>query len=92
MEKFITSTFKNNDCIFLLKDLTNEIKEVSIDEKEKLIASGINYSEMISKEYPVSKEINEIFKTTLEKDVEKLAYLTGAIAEEIYNRGKENAA
>lgn len=91
MEKFITSTFKNNDCIFLLKDLTNEIKEVSIDEKEKLIASGINYSEMISKEYPVSKEINKIFKTTLEKDVEKLAYLTGAIAEEIYNRGKENA-
>lgn len=87
----LESTFKKDDCIYLLKDLTSVIKEVSIDEKEKLISQGVNYSEMISKEYPLSDEINDIFKETLEKNAKQLAYYTGAIAEEIYRRGKENA-
>ena len=85
----IRSTFKNDDCIYLLKDLTGVIKETSLDEKEKLIAQGVNYSEMISKEYPISDEINEIFKVTLNQNAKKLAYYVGVIAEEIYRRGKE---
>lgn len=91
MERLIKSTFKNDDCIFLLKDLTDEIREVSLEEKEELISKGVNYSEMISKEYPVSEQINKIFITMLEKEKYKLAELVGAISEEIYNRGKENA-
>lgn len=87
----VKSTFKKDDCIYLLKDLTGIIKEVSIDEKEKLIAQGVNYSEMISKEYPVSDEINSIFKKTLDENADALAYYTGVIAEEIYRRGQENS-
>lgn len=87
----IKSTFRNDDCIYLLKDLTDVIKETSLEEKEKLIAQGVNYSEMISKEYPISDEINAIFKETLRQNVGKLAYYVGVIAEEIYRRGKEEA-
>lgn len=87
----IRSTFKDNDCIYLLKDLTGVIKETTLEEKERLISQGVNYSEMISKEYPISDEINEIFKVTLDKNADKLAYYIGVIAEEIYRRGEENA-
>jgi len=87
----IKSTFKENDCIFLLKDLTGIIKETSLEEKEKLINQGINYSEMISKEYPVSEEINDIFVTLLEEKRHELAYYTGIISEEIFKRGNKDA-
>lgn len=88
----LKSTFKNNDCIFLLKDLTGKIKETSLEEKEKKISEGVNYSNMISKEYPISNEINDIFKATLNKNVDKLAYYIGAIAEEVFlNRGQKEA-
>lgn len=91
MQKLITSTFKSDDCVYLLKDLTDIIKEVSLEEKEKLISEGVNYSEMISKEHPLTKEINKIFITTLKENAENLAYYTGVIAEEIYRRGNKNA-
>lgn len=87
----VKSTFKDEDCIYLLKDLTNIIKEVTIEEKEALISQGVNYSEMISKEYPVSDEINEIFKKMLSENANKLAYYTGVIAEEIFRRGNKDA-
>ena len=41
----VNSTYKKEDCIFLLKDLTNIIPSTSLEEKEKMIANGRNYSE-----------------------------------------------
>lgn len=90
-KNLINSTFKKDDCVFLLKDLSNEIKEISIEEKEKLINKGINYSEMISKEYPVTDEINRIFKELLNNNSSKIANYIGIISEQIYNKSKENS-
>jgi hypothetical protein len=86
----IKSTFKDDECIFLLKDLTGIIKEISLDEKEKLIAQGVNYSEMISKEEPISDEINEIFKKILSENADKLATCVDIIADKIYEISGEN--
>ena len=78
------------DCIFLLKDLTDKIKEITIEEKEELIRSGVNYSEVLSKESIPSEDIKNIFLNILNRDKKVIAYYVAKIAEIIY-RKKGNA-
>lgn len=82
----VPSTYKTEDCLFLLKDLTDVMEEISIEEKEKRIASGINYSEMISKENFVGPEINELFLAMLDDEAEKLADYIGIISDEAFRQ------
>lgn len=74
----------NDDCIFLLKDLTNEIKEITIKEKEEFIREGVNYSEMISKENKPSEDVKNIFLNMLKRDKKLIAYYVVKISEIIY--------
>lgn len=83
---FVPSTYKKEDCIFLLKDLTDVMEEISVEEKEKRIASGVNYSEMISKEDFVSPEINKLFLNMLDDGAEKLADYIGIISDEAFRQ------
>lgn len=75
-----------DDCIFLLKDLTNDIKEITIKEKEELIRAGVSYSEMISKESKPSEDIKKIFFNMLERDKTLIAYYVAKISEIIYRQ------
>lgn len=80
----------NDGCIFLLKDLTNEIKEITITEKEELIRAGVNYSEMISKENKPSEDVKNIFLNMLKRDKNLIAYYVAKISEIIYReKGKD---
>lgn len=84
-----TGTFKNDECIFLLKDLTGVIKEVSLEEKEKRIAQGVNYSEMISKEERISDEVNSIFISEMQRNAAILAQYIETLALRIYSIAQE---
>ena len=75
-----------DDCIFLLKDLTDKIQEITIQEKEELIRSGVSYSEMISKESIPSKYIKNIFLNILNRDKKLIAYYVAKISEIIYRQ------
>lgn len=75
-----------DDCIFLLKDLTDKIQEITIQEKEELIRSGVSYSEMISKESIPSKDIKNIFLNILNRDKKLIAYYVAKISEIIYRQ------
>lgn len=88
--ELVKTTYKPDDCVFLLKDLTDVIKEVTVEEKERLIAQGVNYSEMISKEHPLSKEINDIFLNSVNANAKALAKLVGIITETAYKEYGEN--
>ena len=76
----------NGDCIFLLKDLTDKIKEITIEEKENLIRSGVSYSEMISKESIPSEDIKNIFLNILNRDKKLIEYYVAKISEIIYRK------
>ncbi|MGL5378427.1 cysteine protease StiP domain-containing protein [Clostridium sp.] len=78
------------DCIFLLKDLSNDIKEITVQEKEELIRAGVSYSEMISKEATPSNEIIDIFLSMLERDKNKIAFYVGKLSEIIYKEKGDN--
>ncbi|MGL5822209.1 MAG: cysteine protease StiP domain-containing protein [Sarcina sp.] len=79
----------NSDCKFLLKDLSGFLEEISIEEKEKRIASGISYSNFISKEIDLGKEIDDLFLEILKNKKKLIARYVAIVAEQIYlDKGK----
>lgn len=79
----IQSTYKPEDCIFLLKDLTDVMPSTSLEDKEKLISEGINYSEMITDETSVSEQMNQIFKDMVQSEKKDLANYVGIVSQSI---------
>lgn len=86
----VKGTYTKDECIFLLKDVTHEVKEVTIEEKEKLIKSGINYSEMLSKEKGIEPKYQNLFVKLLNANSNNLAEYIGILAEGIYKDKGEN--
>ena len=84
--KMVKHSYNEEDCIFLLKDISDSVVEVTIEEKEKLINSGVNYSEMISKEVNVSNEIKRIFEELTKKSSKEVACYVGSVSEQIYKK------
>lgn len=80
----VKGSYKSDDCIFLLKDLKDSVKEVSLEEKEKLISEGVNYGKLLSKEYEPTEEDIEIFKESLELSSKDLAIYIKNISKKIY--------
>ena len=81
----IKGSYKN-DCIFLLKDLTGILKEISIEEKEKFIEEGVNYSNFISKEERPSEEIENLFLKIVDEKASEIAEYVSILAEKIYSK------
>lgn len=85
MINYARSSYNQNDCIFLLKEIEMEFTE--IEEKERLIQFGIaHYSETVSKETPPTKnylklflELTEKYKSRLAKEVVQLSKIIEGI-------------
>lgn len=83
-------SYKKEDCIFLLKDVSNLIKEQDNEEREKCIQSGVHYSEMIPIEYEPSQKYYDLFYKSLQKSKKDLALYTGIMSEKIWKKyGKD---
>lgn len=87
--KLVEHSYRD-DCIFLLKDLTDKVKEITLEEKEELIRNGVNYSEMISKENKPSESVKKIFFSMIQRDKEITAYYIAKIAEIMYREKGED--
>lgn len=83
-KKLVKHSYQTQDVIFLLTDLTGKIGEVTIEEKEQLIAQGVSYSEMISKEEVPEEEIREMFEIMTEEKKMALANYVRVLSEAIY--------
>ena len=55
-------TYKGDDVTILLKDVTDLVKPVGTEEKERMIQSGIHYSELLQKEWEPSSEYLRLFE------------------------------
>lgn len=87
----VKHSYKKEDCIFLLKDISDKVIEVTIEEKEHLINKGVNYSEMLSKESNVSLKIRNIFEDLVKNSSKEVATYVGSVAEQIYKYKGSNA-
>lgn len=66
------STYKNDDVIILLKDITGLVEPLGTKEREARIQSGVHYSEMLPLEYKPT----ETYMATFYKAVEMYAQIT----------------
>lgn len=89
-EPNIKSSYSKEDCIFVLNEIGDNIQEISALEKEKLLQSGIHYSEMLTKEEVHKKEYKEFFFKCLEDTKYDIAKYIDILSQKIIkNKGND---
>lgn len=75
-------SYKTEDVKWLLKDLSDVSLEAPIEEREEAIQSGgAHYAESLPVEYQPSVEYQELFKSSLKDNAERLAEAVGTVTE-----------
>lgn len=89
-KNLVNSSYQPEDCVFLLENYTDKLRDLDLQEKEEYIRCGGNYSEVISKERAISKEELEIFQKLTMDHAKEIAEYVGSICQYLYlTYGKE---
>ena len=83
-------TYKGDDVTILLKDVTDLVKPVSTEEKERMIQSGIHYSELLQKEWEPSSEYLRLFEEIIGSFSPVIAQLVVTVSTQIVKDKWEN--
>lgn len=83
-------TYNENDVKILLKDITELVEPMGTKEREKMIQSGVHYSEMLPIEYEPSKEYMEIYYTALKRYSKITANAVANVSHKILKEKGEN--
>ncbi|MFM9280350.1 cysteine protease StiP family protein [Paenibacillus jiagnxiensis] len=78
----LMGSYKAEDVVFLLKDISDAKLEVPTEDREEAIQAGRHYSEMLPVEYQPTKEYLDLFHKTLQSTAKKVA-LAAAVAAEL---------
>jgi hypothetical protein len=76
-------SYREEDVIFLLRDMSHWALEVKTEERENLIQSGRHYSEMLPVEYQPNEAYLSLFHDTLELYAKRIAIAVGVVAKQI---------
>ena len=88
--KTLRSSYKEEDVILLLKDITGLVEPQPTKERERLIQSGKHYSEMLPIEYVPTEKYMETYYEALKVYSEPVARAVGVVADKIVNaKGKD---
>ena len=77
----LRSSYHPAEVSFLLTDLSGHALELSLDEREKAIAAGRNYAEMLPIEFAPSAEYLALFDALLGQFASELAEHVGVVTE-----------
>lgn len=83
-------SYDASDVVFLLKEINNQIEEQDNQTREKMIQSGVHYSEMLPIEYKPSNDYMDIYEKSLKDYSKKLAEAVGLTAAKIVKTRGEN--
>ena len=90
MMKIVRTTYSNEDVQVLLSDLSGKMTAIDTEEREKLIQSGVHYSEMLPLEYRPTDEYMRIYEESLATMSEKTAIGIKRLSEILYSKHGEN--
>ncbi len=79
------SSYKKDDVILLLKDITGMVEPQPTEEREKLIQSGRHYSEMLPIEYVPTEKYMEVYRESLRNYSKAVANAVGVLSDRIIN-------
>lgn len=91
-QNLVKTSYSNDDVIVLLKDLSSEMHEMSTEEREKAIQSGVHYSEMLPQEKAPSKEYEALYEKALHTKKYEIALGIARVAEIMWSRRELNQA
>lgn len=77
------SSYKKDDVILLLKDITGIVKPQPTEEREKLIQSGKHYSEMLPIEYVPTEKYMEVYRDALKMYSRQVADAVAVLSDKI---------
>ncbi|MBQ7528452.1 cysteine protease StiP family protein [bacterium] len=80
------STYKDDDVVILLKDISGLVKPLDTQEREQRIQSGTHYSEMLPLEYEPSAKYLEIYEAALNSYAGITAQAVAVAAEKIWQQ------
>ncbi|MBR3770777.1 MAG: cysteine protease StiP family protein [Clostridium sp.] len=84
------SSYRDEDVILLLKDITGLVEPQSTEEREKLIQAGRHYCEMLPIEYVPTKKYMEVYQEALKNYARPTAKAVGVLSDKIMKaRGKD---
>ena len=80
-QSLVKTSYSTDDVVVLLKDLSSEMKEMSTEEREKAIQSGVHYSEMLPQEKAPSEEYEALYEKALHDKKFEIATGIARVAE-----------
>ncbi|MDP4098056.1 cysteine protease StiP family protein [Paenibacillus sp. P96] len=82
----LIGSYKAEDVVFLLKDISDAKLEVPTEDREEAIQAGRHYSEMLPVEYQPTQDYLDLFHRTLQSSAKKVALAAGVVAELIIKK------
>lgn len=83
-------TYKNEDVVLLLKDISGLVAPLGTAEREARIQSGVHYSEMLPIEYEPSEAYLNAYHDALKRYSNITAYAVASVSEKIWaEKGKD---
>lgn len=84
------SSYKEEDVVLLLKDVTGVVKPQPTEERERLIQAGRHYSEMLPIEYVPTEKYMQVYREALVNYAKPVALAVGKLADKIISaKGKD---
>lgn len=80
------SSYKEDDVILLLKDITGLVAPQPTAEREKLIQAGKHYSEMLPIEYVPTDQYMQVYREALAECAEPTALAVGRLSDKIIDQ------
>uniref|UniRef100_UPI00406D21FB cysteine protease StiP family protein n=1 Tax=Paenibacillus sp. FSL H8-0548 TaxID=1920422 RepID=UPI00406D21FB len=79
-------SYKREDVIFLLKDLSDVSLEQRTEDREAAMQTGGHYSESLPIEYQPTAEYIQLFELTLKESAARIAQAVGTVSEMIVKK------
>lgn len=82
--KIVKTSYDESEVTMLLKDLSDVMKPLPTEEREKLIQSGVHYSEMLPEEKEPTADYMNLYHESMDRNKLKVACGMIILAEKLY--------
>lgn len=86
MQKIVRTTYSPDDVKVLLKDVSGYMQAIDTEDREKMIQSGVHYSEMLPLEYKPTDEYIKIYNDALEEMSDATALSVASLCRKLNER------
>ena len=88
--ELVKSSYDPKEVTILLKDITGLVEPMGTKEREKLIQSGVHYSEMLPLEYKPTEDYMKLYESELKRSGYKTAKAIANLGDKLFEKKGTN--